>query len=259
VMGSVTESLAETGLRSWSDPIPLSARLALQGKLGDADALGKSGWEAVQTLLDEQIVGRSVELKERGLRRRASRVVVDMIERARDAASGERKAIDDARTRAQDLALRAAKLEREVDEASQVVAGALGPPAAEWTRDLDVVVTGRDAAQVEGDPILARYRVDRALSRLAEPLARVLASLASGGGEGAPVAGATEDDLMPLSRAVVRAFAAAGGGADALLPLTRSAIASLVEHLLDLAVVPPERGRAEGRVAELEAIRDALA
>src|SRR5262249_50578332 len=63
VMSNVGESLEETGLRSWSAPIALSARLALQGKLGDADALEKSGWDAVQKLLDEQIIGRSDELK----------------------------------------------------------------------------------------------------------------------------------------------------------------------------------------------------
>jgi hypothetical protein len=35
-------------------------------------------------------------------------------------------------------------------------------------------------------------------------------------------------------------------------------VASLVEHLLDLAVAPPEGGRAEGRVAELDALVRAL-
>jgi hypothetical protein len=255
VMSTVCESLDETGLRSWSAAIPLSARLALQGKLGDADALARSGWDDVQRLLDEQIIGRSDELKERGLRRRGSRVVHDLLERAREQATGERAAIETARARAQDLALRAAKLEREADEAAQVAAGALGAAAADWQRDLDVVVTGRDAAQAEADPVLTRYRIDRASTRLAQPLARVLASIA--GGVDTP--GATEDDLGSMVRAVVRTFAATGGRADALLPLTRSAVTSLVEHLLELAAAPPERGRAEGRVAELEAIGSALA
>jgi small GTP-binding protein len=254
VMSNVGESLDETGLKSWSPPIALSARLALAGKLGDADALAKSGWDDVQKLLDEQIVGRSDELKERGLRRRAARVVGEMIERARERAAEERATIEAATTRAKELSLRAAKLEREADEAAQVVAGALSAPAAEWKRDLDVVVTGRDADQSKTDPILARYRVDRAASRLAAPLAKVLASVASN----PPFAGATEHDLAPMARAVVRTFAAAGGRADALVPLTRSAIASLVEHLQELAVAPPERGRAEGRVAELEALLAAL-
>lgn len=264
VMSTVAESLAETGLRSWSPPIALSARLALAGKLGDEAALQKSGWGEVQRLLDEQIVGRSDDLKERGLRRRASRVVSELLARARDAAADERAAIEAARARAQELALRAANLEREADAAAQVVAGALGPAAAEWKRDLDVVVTGRDAAQAETDPVLARYRVDRAVSRLAQPLARVLASIARGAADH-DVPGAEERDLRPLARAVVRTFAASAGQAgaaarpEALVPLTRSAVTALVEHLLELAVAPPERGESEGRVSELEAIAEALA
>jgi hypothetical protein len=181
--------------------------------------------------------------------------VSELLDRARERAAEERAAIEAARTRAQDLALRSAKLEREADEAAQIVAGALGPAAAEWKRDLDVVVTGRDAAQAEADPVLTRYRIDRAITRLAPALARVLASVAGG----ADTPGATEEDLGPMVRTVVRTFTASGGRSDALVPLTRSAIASLVEHLLSLAAAVPERGRAEGRVAELEAIGAALA
>lgn len=257
VMSTVGEALTETGIRSWAKPLALSARMALQGKLGDETALAESGWTEVQQLLDEQIVGRSDELKERGLRRRAARVVGSMLERAREHADSERAAIDAARARAQELALRAANLEREADEAAQVVAGALAAVAADWKRDLEVVVTGRDRQQAENDPVLLRYRVDRARSRLARPLARVLASIARGQGE-QEVEGARAEDLMPVVHAAVRTFAATGGRADALLPLTRSAVSSLVEHLLELAATPPERGRAEGRVAELEAMQRAL-
>jgi hypothetical protein len=108
--------------------------------------------------------------------------------------------------------------------------------------------------QAEADPVLTRYRIDRAITRLAQPLARVLASVAGG----ADTPGATEEDFGPMVRAVVRTFAAAGGRAESLVPLTRSAIASVVEHLLELSAGAPERGRAEGRVAELEAIAAAL-
>jgi hypothetical protein len=142
-----------------------------------------------------------------------------------------------------------------VEETAQVVAGALAAAAADWKRDLDVVVTGRGAAQAEADPVLSRYKIDRAITRLAGPLAKVLASIA---GDQSAISGATEEDLMPLVRALIRTFAASGGRADVLVPLTRSAIASLAEHLLELAAAPPERGRAEGRVAELEALAAAL-
>jgi small GTP-binding protein len=257
VMRVVHEELEETGLKSWSEPLALSARLALQGKLGDEAALSKSNWDHVQKLLDEQIVGRSVELKERGLRRRATRVVSLMLERAREAANDERVKLDAARTRAQELSLRAANLEREADQAAQVVAGALATAASEWKRDLDVVVTGRDKEQAANDPVLLRYRVDRARERLAPPLAKVLASIARGQGAGS-VEGAEPDDLLPFVNAAVRTFAAANGRAEALLPLTKSAIASLIEHLLDLAGAPLPQGHAEGRVGELEAIANAL-
>src|SRR5690606_136706 len=117
------------------------------------DALARSGWDEVQKLLDEQIVGRSDELKERGLRRRAKRVVDLLLDRAREHARDEIAGIEAARARAQELALRAANLEREADQAAQVIAGALGSAAADWKRDLEVVVTGRDRQQAETDPV----------------------------------------------------------------------------------------------------------
>lgn len=256
VMATVDEALDETGLPSWSRPIALSARLALQGKLGDEAALAASRWSDVQTLLDEQIVGRSVELKERGLRRRAARAAGDLLLRSRAQADEERAAIATARARAQDLALRAAGLEREAQTAAQVIAGALGEGAGEWRRDLEVVVTGRDAETTDADPNLARYREGRGVSRLARPLARVLSSIARGDGDAVP--GATEADLLPLCRALVRTFAATGGRPDGLLPLGRSAVTSLVERMMDLSAQVPEQGRTEGRVAELEALVAAL-
>ena len=78
VMASVEEGLSETGLVSWSAPLALSAKKALAAKLGDGKALAESGWPAAQSLLDEGIVARSDELKERALRRRASRVVAQL-------------------------------------------------------------------------------------------------------------------------------------------------------------------------------------
>ncbi|MCL2722948.1 MAG: dynamin family protein [Polyangiaceae bacterium] len=256
VMRSVSESLDDVGLRSWSPPIALSARLALAGKLGDANALAESGWAAVQTLLDEQIVGRSDELKERGQRRRAARVTRELRHRAQNIAETERSAIDASKRLAHDLAQRAGELERESEQVAQRIAGAMAAAANEWKSDLDVVVTGRDRAQAESDPILVRYQVERAVTRIAKPLASVLASVACRGAT--EVAGASEVDLLPLSRAIVRTFAAAGGQPETIGSLGRSAALSLSEHLLDLAAAPPAEGSAEGRVAELSAIEESL-
>lgn len=258
VMTTLTESLHETGITSWTPPITLSARLALQGKLGDEAALAKSGWLDVQALLDAEIVGRSEDLKERGLRRRAAKVVDALTDRARERERDELAIEERARRRAQAYAVRAAKLDREADDVAQVIASAIGPEAKAWQRDLDVIVTGRDAEQAKQDPVLARYRVDRAAARLAPALANVLARVASDD-EPEPLVSWTPAELLPLTRAVVRTFAATGGRPDALLPLTRSAVSAMVELFAERAVddTPPHAAR--GRVAELEALRDALA
>lgn len=258
VMSTLAASLEETSIRSWSAPIALSARLALKGKLGDEGALAESRWPKVQELLDAQIVGRSVELKERGLRRKACRVIDALVVRARDRERDELELEEGARRRAQAFAMRAAKLDREADEIAQVVASAIGGETHAWQRDLQVIVTGRDAEQTKNDPVLARYRIDRATARLAPPLATVLARIACDEAD-APLVTVTQAELLPFTRAVVRAFAAAGGRPEATLPLTRSAVSALVDLLAERATERPPPHSARGRVAELEALRDALA
>ncbi|MCL2778021.1 MAG: dynamin family protein [Polyangiaceae bacterium] len=259
VMHSVAASLDAVGLRSWSPPIALSARLALKGKLGDAASLEQSGWAAVQVLLDEQIIGRSSELKERGQRRRAARVTGELEARARELADRERTSAIISKRRAHDLAARAGELERQADDTAQEIAGALTAAATEWKSDLDVVVTGRDRQQAESDPVLMRYQVERAVTRMAGPLAHVLASVArQGSTENLVASAASESDLLPLSRVLVRTFAGAGGRPEAIVRLGSSAVASLSEHLLDKAALPPPAGIAAMRVAELSATKEAL-
>ena len=165
--------------------------------------------------------------------------------------------IGTARSRAQELALRAAALEREAASAALVVAGALGEDAAEWRRDLEVVVTGRDAQAAESDPVLARYREGRAVSRLAKPLATVLASIARGEST-VSVAGVSEAELMGLCRAIVRTFPAPRREPGSLVPQGRGAGAAHVERMMGHTSQVPSQGRAEGRVAELEALLTAF-
>ncbi len=250
VMALVRDSLAEVGIASWSPPRALSARLALQGRLGDAKALEASGWAEVQALIDTEIVARSDELKERALRRRASRVVRRLASRATDLAAREDDAVARQRERAKRLSAAAALLDREIDKGADRIAAALAPAAEARRSDLALIVTGRDARATAGDPQLTRYRADRALVRLAPPLARSLAELA-------PPEDVGVEELLPMARALVRGFAA--GGDDAPLSgLARAAAASLVEHLGALAVLPPSPRHARGRVRELDALAGAL-
>ena len=253
VMTEVVASLDEVGLKSWSPPIALSARKALAGRLGDAAALEASGWIAVQALLDEQIVGRDEELKERAMRRRAAQIVARLRERASTAADADRAASESAATRAHAVSQAAARIERDAEESAVRLAASLGTAGAAWERDLAVVFTGRDADTVAGDHVLARYRVDRALAHLATPLANALASIA-------PEAAIAPAALLPLARAIVRGAVAAQPDADAVaLPIARAAIASLVDHLFALAVAQPQARRAAGLLRELAALEAALA
>ena len=84
VMDSVRAALQATQVGSWGPPLALSAKKALAARLGgpatsaDSRALADSGWLEVQALLEREIVGRSVELKERALRRRAAALVAEL-------------------------------------------------------------------------------------------------------------------------------------------------------------------------------------
>src|SRR5690606_33453681 len=79
VMRYVEGALSEVGIASLRPPVALSAQRALAGRLGDADALGASGWEAVEDLLSEYIVNRCDALRERALRRKARRVAGELL------------------------------------------------------------------------------------------------------------------------------------------------------------------------------------
>jgi GTP-binding protein EngB required for normal cell division len=254
VMASVDEALAETRIPSLSPPLALSAKKALAGKLGDATALEESGWAGAQALLDERIVARSDELKERALRRRAARIVAALASQAAAEASRQR-AEDEARAaRAHAVGQAAAKIERDADALAEHLAKSLVPHAEAWARDLELVYVGRDRANRESDPVLARYRVERALASFAPPLARALASLA-------PEASLSPAQLAPYARALVRAGASASrADPEALLPpLARSAVATLVDQLFALGVAPAQPARAPGLLRELNALAAALA
>ena len=200
VLASVLEGLAEAKLESWSPPLLFSARRALLGKLGDLAALAASGWSEVETMLESQFVARSEELKERALRRRALAIVATLGQTAARAADEERARDDAVRARIAAMARAAARIDRDAEGVASRIADGLGAPTATWNRELEVVVSGRDPQGISADTSLLRYRVDRALSHLARPLAQALAGAADG-------SGVTPSDLAPLARASVRAFA----------------------------------------------------
>jgi cellulose synthase operon protein C len=253
VMAGVAEALSATGLLSLAPPRALSARRALAGKLGDPKALEESGWGPTQALLDQRIVARSEELKERSLRRRALRIVSGLAAQAEARAARQRTEDQAAAAQARALGQAAAGVERDAEAIATHLAKSLEPVAQAWASDLELVFVGRDRSSAAADPVLARYRVDRAVASLAPPLARALASL--GHDSLSPA------ELAPFARSLVRAAASCSPPEpEALLPpLARAAVATLVEQLFARSVATPRASQAAGLLRELDALRAALA
>jgi small GTP-binding protein len=253
VMAMVTEALAEIGLAPLAAPLALSARRALAGRLGDEAALAASGWSEVSALLEDAIVGRAAVLKERALRRRAAGIVarlhaVALSEEERSLAERTRR---EERQRA--LALSAARIERDAEELAREISGKLAPALAAWTRDLDVVVTGRDQRDANADAVLLRYRTERAVAHLAGPLAASLAPIVGDDALGA-------DAWAPIARAAVRAAAAGAEapGERVAGAAARAAIAGCAEALLARSSSMEDEGTAPSAARELGAFEAVL-
>ena len=279
VMDAVREALEGARIATLAPPLALSAKKALAGKLGDVRALEESGWFAAQALLDERIVACSDSLKERALRRRASRIVGQLASRANESAALQREDAEARAARAHAVSLAAATMEDNLESLARTLVEDLRPSAETWERDLALVYVGRDRASALRDPALARYRTDRALEALAPALARSLASLA-------PEACLTAGELAPLARALVRAATSASsrprsGTADGMTTeggvvkrrdapsstrdveelldaLGKAAPPTLIDHLFSLSVVRAPTGSAAGILRELQALTRVL-
>jgi cellulose synthase operon protein C len=255
VMAGVAEALEATKVGSWGPPLALSAKKALASKVsasGD-EALAASGWPAVQALLEDQIVARSGELKERALRRRAAALVRGLLDSwaTRDAADRAEAAAQSERAHA--AAHAATRIERDAEAIAERLWASLSTQEAAWRRDLEIVFIGRDREVAERDPVLARYRVDRAMAALAPALSRALSAIA-------PEVDLPPTRLAPLARAVVRtaAWSAGGDAPDGLRAAAQAAVATLVEQLLAMSVAPAPSNAAAGVMRELRAFRGAL-
>ncbi len=254
VLAMVRAALDEVKLTSLEPPIALSARLALAGKLGDEAALAASGWANVEKLLDTSIIARSDELKERALRRRCARIATALGMNAARRAETEDASRATAERVRREITATAARLDADGAAISTRIAAEL--PRAALGSDLALVVTGRDEARVQTDDMLRRYRVERAVSHLAGPLASAIAR------ETASV-GLEPSTWRSIARASVRAAALASAAREMNLDditsaSARSALASVVEELGTRAITAPQAPTARGLAAELEAIAEVL-
>ena len=97
---------------------------------------------------------------------------------------------------------------------------------------------------------MQRYRVERALARIASPLADALVALTQD-------TGIERDVWLSLARTIVRAAAWSGGTIDAGA-LARASLGSAVEELAALALAPVDAPLFSGLRRELEALAAVL-
>ncbi|MFO0551749.1 MAG: dynamin family protein [Polyangiaceae bacterium] len=170
----VEAGLAELKIEPASPPLFISARLALEGKTGDADKLARSGWPEVENLFATEIVDRADSLRERALRRRAAHLAVELAElwderdtRAR--ADAEARAERARKLRSAKSALdapdptRGRALRTEIEAAERALATDLRPVSA----------IGEGARDDEG---VRSYIASRAVVRLAPAIVQALAA-----------------------------------------------------------------------------------
>ena len=256
VMKSTTDALADIRIASWSPPLAFSARLALAAKLGDENAKAPSRWADVEAMFESEIVARSPALKERALRRRAREAVRMLRARAETLAKAEAEEAATATDRAHRFALTAARLEQESTDAAASIAKSLAAPIAAWRADLAMVVIGRDSRDAAASASLDRYRAERLLAHVTQPLAFALAGLAEG-------TGITPSEVVPTARAIARPFGFFRHSIDSndaiAEPLARAGVATLVDLLMARGAPPPLLRTAEGRSLELASFDEALA
>lgn len=176
ILAHVTEGLRESGIHSLAPPVLFSARMALSGRLGDADALARSGFDAVESLLTERVVDASDALRERAFRRRAAGVAKVLFE-ALSLAAREALAAESIERAAREAALSGAeRLASEVLEKGSVLTAALAEPRRALGRDLGPLAALAEERKAR-DPGIRAYVEERVLARLAEPLTTAMLGL----------------------------------------------------------------------------------
>ena len=171
VVEHVTDGLREVGLRSMGPVVGFSARLALAGRLGDADAERASSWSLVESALSRGIVDCSDELRAAAVRRKAHDVAVTLEGLARERQLKEERetAVGPVESDTAEKAARLLALDRTACERILAKLESARRLVLEDLRPLRVASVHAD------DPHATAYAEARVLARMVEPLTRGLA------------------------------------------------------------------------------------
>lgn len=256
VLAHVRESLAAVGLTSYAEPLAFSAKKALRGKLGDAEALATSGWPAVEAFLSERIVDESDTLRERALRRRAGRIALELAEGARARAVADREVARLARERQGELRAAAARLRREKGALAAAIEKSVGAARKLLQADLRPLGALPEERQ-EGDAGLRAYLRERFVARLAEPVIAEL-TRASGAQASASARGAASAVRAVLMGAAASHDAPARLLEQALGPVLEASVEAFAEALVAEADAPIAEAPSAALERRVSALRDAL-
>lgn len=196
-MEHIRAGLAAAGLVPEAPPIAMSARLALAGREGDAQALDRSRWKAVEELVERVLVEQSESLRERALRRRAAAVASRLARLARVRGQSRRERERSGAEQRRILLEAAAALRSGRAAMERSLGDAIGAALERLAADLRVV-----SGNLE-EPAARRFVAAR--SRAAAPeLARAAAALLLSAGDAAD---SLEHTLEPRVEALLAALA----------------------------------------------------
>jgi hypothetical protein len=252
-MSYVSDALAETAIVSLSPPIAFSAQLALKGRLGDDEALARSHWQRVESLLETQIIERCDALRERALRRKARRICAALGALAAARAHEEVARRDEARANSERRAALAASWRRDRVDLGRALIDELAAPLSRLAAD--ALPIEQLSAERRTDPEVRSYLIDKSVARLTAPLCDALARRAGG-------TLIDDEALARVARAAIAGASAAVGGTrlagDALLATIEALIASACDELEGHSDGPAQPSAHRARQIRLAALLRAL-
>lgn len=258
VMAYVERSLETTGIASLAPPVAMSAQLALRGRLGDEDALARSGWPQVEALLAEHVVNVADALRERALRRKAARIAESLTEVADERSRADRDHGAEQNERAEVRSRIVATLRGEQSTIANEIAEALAPALAELRRDM--IPIDQLPEESRGDAEVKTYVIDKTIERLTPAVAAALTRALERRGE---IGGFEPVALEPTLRGVLGGAAAAFGGRPPIdgAPLVGALSVALAMSAETLEAAAPDVSLDRSRLAaslRIRALADAL-
>ena len=281
ILSVFADDARSIGLSSWRPPLAFSARRAVEARIsGDDEKLQTSGFTPVRALLEDELPAHGASLKERGLRRRAYDIAVELEGRAglaRQAAAAQRE-----KSKADALVLlsQASLFERAIalDLARAEVDRLDAKPDAcrravrdELRNAIDAFRRERDELLAKDDPSMAPYLERRLAEHVEAAAGRAMASALRQARDGAPTDAIALDEIVLDASAVSRGFAAGGPGVvdanvgghvrgDVEGGVVRAVLSVLAARMRAHATRPvDDEGAGSSRARELGAMVDMLA